>query len=115
MILTRGLALVAAVLVVAATSGCEHDPDRSVVPAGSGWQCTLDVCRRECPATLPPGVACEPRATAFCMTYVDGASGEPKHYCASSPAYCDEIYRGQKKGVLGERPARRVSRCVETP
>jgi hypothetical protein len=103
-----------ALLIGLAALGCSREPDPEVLPKGKGWMCSLDECERECTERLrrtPP--PCEPRAAAFCLTWVDGASDRPLYYCATSPVNCEQIQRAHENGKLGERPARRVSLCRE--
>ena len=112
----RAVALAAP--LIALVAGCAREPDPDVIPAGRGWECKLDVCERTCTPRLlkvEPEKPCERRATAFCMTWVEGASGKPTYYCASDPRFCEDINVGQRNGVLGEKPARRVSPCAELP
>jgi hypothetical protein len=111
-------AVVLAATVSALVAGCAREPDPDVIPSGSGWECKLDVCERTCIPRLrsvEPASHCERRSIAFCMTWVDGASGKPSYYCASAPGYCDDINVGHRNGKLGEKPAQRVSRCAEVP
>lgn len=101
----------------AGLAGCSKEPDQHVLPEGRGWVCSLDECERSCTPRLQlvKEQGCLPQSTAFCMTYEAGATGQPAYYCASSRRACQDVYSAQQKGVLGERPARSVSVCVEVP
>jgi hypothetical protein len=78
----------------------------------------MDYCERVCNARqrwVSPTSTCVREAHAFCMTWVDGASGEPSYYCAPSRASCEDIRVGHANGKWGEKPAKRVSTCQEVP
>lgn len=95
--------------------GCSRAPDPELIPVGDGWFCSLDVCERTCTSEGQLGEPCYRRSEAHCVTWLDGETGRGSAACAPTQRYCDELQQGLANGVLGARPARKVSRCAPTP